>query len=396
MSPKHHRKQHRVVHLLTSLNPGGVTTLMRMVIPGLSKLAYDNIIVTTLNKGELPPNHPLGQYPLFYCPKWIPFYPSRFYRAGRLIRHSGKLTFVFRLWWLFLKLRPHVVHSHMHGDSWISQMLATHWAGAKFVLTIHSPSTTYPHTWRGKKLFARLTRPSDRIVTDSPSIVDVYRNFLKTTSLPERHFNIPITPGVEDPGLVDVAVKSQVKEKFQIPPNQLVIGSIGRIVSEKRYGDLVLAFQRVLKKFPDLHLLLIGDGDARQSLDELVEKLNLSGHICMPGFLENPQYWLNGIDIFVIPSMFEGFGIATVEAMAKQLAVVGSDVSYTNQILNHEKNGLLFQPKDVGGLANGLSCLISDKALRERLAKQARADYEKYHLPEICIDSHDNVYQDLV
>lgn len=381
----------KIVHLLTSLNPGGVTTLVFNLLPGLEKKGYQNYIITTLRVVDKNEMGPLESVPVWQCLKWFPFYPKKWYRLGKFLRHSGKLSFAIRLYLRLRKIKPDIVHSHMHADSWVSQVVATRLVRAMFVITIHSPTTQYPYSWQGKYIFRKLLVPGDGVLADSEGVLKEYENFFAQPRKKGVTY-MPLYPGVADTGMLDIEVKNLLKEKLNISQDCFVIGSIGRIVTEKRYQDLVSAFDYLFNDIPNCHLVLVGDGDYMEILKNQIHSLKSKAHIHLIGFKNNPTYWLNLFDVFVIPSLFEGFGIATIESMAKGIVVIGSDVNFTNKIIEHNSNGILFQPKNITQLAESIKTLLANPDLRERLIKNARISFEEKYTLSLCIRKHDETY----
>jgi phosphatidylinositol alpha-mannosyltransferase len=99
------------------------------------------------------------------------------------------------------------------------------------------------------------------------------------------------------------------------------------------------------------------------------------------------------LDIFVMPSLQEGFGIALVEAMAHGKAVIASNVGGMAATVDHGVNGLLVPPADSRALAEAILLLVRDGGLRRRLGEQARRDYEERYAPSVVIEKLLDVYR---
>ena len=154
--------------------------------------------------------------------------------------------------------------------------------------------------------------------------------------------------------------------------DETVLVSVGRLASEKNWDTLLRAFAKVHEKHPDARLVLIGDGNARPSLEALASELDITDQITFTGalpFEEIPRY-LKAADVFAFASVTETQGLVTIEAMAAGLPVVAVDGPGTRDIVEHGKQGLLVE-NHPDALANGLSKLLSNPERIKRLSNSA-------------------------
>lgn len=145
-----------------------------------------------------------------------------------------------------------------------------------------------------------------------------------------------------------------------------VIGSVGRLRWEKGQETLIEAMATVIGTTPEAVLLVIGDGPDREMLRRKTENLGLNRNILFLGQKEPEEiYRLYGImDIVVVPSVFEGFGIVAGEAMAAGLPVIASNVGGLREVVEDGVTGCLIRPGDPGELADALRILIGDEKRR--------------------------------
>jgi len=149
------------------------------------------------------------------------------------------------------------------------------------------------------------------------------------------------------------------------------IGFIGRLDPVKRIPDLLEAI-RLLQ--PGVHLHLFGEGGQRRNIESMVERLNLSQAVSLHGAIARPQDALSQIELLVLPSAAEGFGLVLIEAMAAGVAVVATDVPGIRDVIRNEKTGLLAPPFSPPALAREIERLLRDDELRRRLIDRARQD----------------------
>ena len=146
------------------------------------------------------------------------------------------------------------------------------------------------------------------------------------------------------------------------------VAAVGRLGSEKGFDMLLEAFAKAELASSGWQLLILGEGQERSALAAQAEILRISSSVLMPGVVPDPQQWLVHTDIFALPSRFEGFPNALLEAMACGLPVVAFDCpSGPAEIVLHGKTGLLVPPLDVAALTAALQQLASDRELRIEL-----------------------------
>lgn len=164
-----------------------------------------------------------------------------------------------------------------------------------------------------------------------------------------------------------------------------VLLSVGGLREEKRHGTLIAAFAGLADRFPDWTLRIVGDGPRRRALEAQSDLAKLQGRVTFAGTIRDIAREYAGADLFVIPSSYESFGLATAEALAAGVPAVGfADCPGTNEIIEDGLNGLLVSgPDRVEALAQGLARLMSDDELRAKLGHAGPASVAKYSLGSV-------------
>jgi glycosyltransferase involved in cell wall biosynthesis len=144
----------------------------------------------------------------------------------------------------------------------------------------------------------------------------------------------------------------------------------------------------------DLNLIIIGEGDERSFLEQLIEKFNLKDRVMLPGYQSRAYNYLTHLDVFVLSSLTEGLPITLLEAMQAKVPIVATRVGGVPEVLENGKNGLLVKPRYPEKLADAISRIYHDSELRDKLMscayKKVITDYttekmamqylEVYHL----------------
>ncbi len=154
-------------------------------------------------------------------------------------------------------------------------------------------------------------------------------------------------------------------------PRRLI--GLGRLAPEKGFDLLVRAFARVARSHPDWTLEILGEGEERERLEALARALGVHDRVSLPGSVAHPLPRLAAAHAFALPSRYEGFPNALLEAMACGLPVVAFDCrSGPREIIAHERDGLLVPAGDTAEMALALDRLLGNAAERVRLGRNAR------------------------
>lgn len=118
--------------------------------------------------------------------------------------------------------------------------------------------------------------------------------------------------------------RMKIRAAYHIADTTFVIGNVGRLTPPKNHEFILNVFHDFIQKHPDSKLLLLGDGDLRKSIEKRIRELGLDNDVILAGSVENVSDYLSAMDVFLLPSLFEGLGMAVVEAQASGLYCLAS------------------------------------------------------------------------
>ena len=147
-----------------------------------------------------------------------------------------------------------------------------------------------------------------------------------------------------------------------------VVGTLARLDRQKGLDLLIEA----LPALPSVTALLVGDGEEREPLLRRAAALGVADRVEITGWRENGRDYLGALDVFVLPSRFEGFPLSILEAMLAGVPVVASDVGSVAEAVLDGETGILVPPEDPGALAEAIRTLVSDAELRAGMGRRAR------------------------
>jgi glycosyltransferase involved in cell wall biosynthesis len=160
---------------------------------------------------------------------------------------------------------------------------------------------------------------------------------------------------------------SAVRAELGLSPDAVVVGSVGNLIPLKNYANLVRWFQDLCATFPQVQLAVIGEGEERQALEDLIARKNLAAKVKLLGFRTDIPRVLGAMDIFAFPSLSEGLPRAVMEAMAAGLPCVVMHVGGNPEAVLDGQTGYVVSPEDAAGFKDALIRLIKDGALRKKM-----------------------------
>jgi glycosyltransferase involved in cell wall biosynthesis len=189
----------------------------------------------------------------------------------------------------------------------------------------------------------------------------------------ERVTRIPI--------FVDVKHFLTAKANFDLhrsyPLFSRIILTIGRLEHEKNYSKLIRAFKEVHRVYDDTMLMIVGSGSERERLLSLARSLSLEDAVVILPWARDVASYYKSADLYVQPSLYEGWGMAVIEAMASGLPVVMTDVGCAGEVLKNDVSGIVVSASDEASLSSAMLRLLSDKELAKRLISSAKEEVKK-------------------
>lgn len=186
---------------------------------------------------------------------------------------------------------------------------------------------------------------------------------------------------------------NKTKEKFGIPKNIRLIGTVGRLVEVKGHSDMVAALPRILDKIPDAGMLIVGDGRCLEPLREQAEKLKVNDRVFLPGRIKDPFDLMKACDIGCFPSIAEAIGLALLEFMALEVPVVATRVGGIPEVLTKPEYGVLAPPSNPKELSGAIISLMGDRKQMEHVGKQGRERVEQEFTTGKMIEKTQEVWE---
>jgi glycosyltransferase involved in cell wall biosynthesis len=171
-----------------------------------------------------------------------------------------------------------------------------------------------------------------------------------------------------------------------------VVGAVGRIAPQKGFD----VFVRALASLDGVTGVIVGDGAERESVETLAATLGASERVLIEGWHDDARSYLSTFDVYCLPSRFEGFPLAVVEAMLAGLPIVACDVGSVSEAIRNGETGLLVPPEDPVALAAAIRTLLEDRELAERLGAHARTLARQRFTAERMAHAYEDLYEEIL
>lgn len=309
--------------------------------------------------------------------------PAELQQAGvEVVSCEGASVRDARVWLRLLRLvrswKPDIIHGAVFEGVTMASFAAVACPAAALITEETSESTT--RSRRAQRLFRLLSARAYAVVAISPA---VGRLLVTATGIDEERVRV-IANGVEAPRDVGQKEREDARKVAGLSADRLVLGAVARLFddSNKRISDLLRALS--LREAHNWQLLIVGDGPARATLEELALALGVDERVHFVGYRADTAPWYEVMDAFALVSRNEGFGLVAVEAMFHRLPVIATRVGGLRDIVIDEKTGLHVAVGVPAEIAEALQRLGADPALRASMgargAERAAARYsaERY------------------
>lgn len=187
--------------------------------------------------------------------------------------------------------------------------------------------------------------------------------------------------------------RTKMRESLGLDEDTFVFGSIGSLIARKANHHTLEALAMFRQRHPEAKwkMLLIGEGPDRTALETQAKTLGIHQHLIFTGFRNNPFDYLATFDTFILASSSEGLPRVVLEAMLLGIPAIGSDVTGTAELIDHQQTGLLFPWSDSKALADHLSLVWQNAELRQQLSTKARQHVRDHYAIEHYVAGVENV-----
>ncbi|MFQ5795733.1 MAG: glycosyltransferase [Candidatus Bipolaricaulia bacterium] len=361
----------RILHVITTIDVGGAENHLLSLVRGLDRERYQITIAYLKGRGELRDTlQGLGATVI----------PMKM-RFDTDVRVLGRLLRLIRTH------RYHIVHTHLPRAD-LYGILAARLTGVPAILS--SKHNVYWALRRNpyRSIHRWISSFCDRIIVISGYV----GAFMAEIGLdPERITTVRY--GLDPSPYARLNDRAPIRKEFGIEPETSLVGTIARLTEQKGLLHLIRAFANVLKQAPASWLLIVGRGELETEMKRLTRELEIEEHVIFAGFRTDIPAILAEFDLFVLPSLWEGFGLVLLEAMAANLPIVATAVTAIPEVVTDGETGILVPPGDVPALSDAMLKLIQDRDLARAMGRAGRRRLEDRFSVTTMVDRIERIYQ---
>lgn len=272
-----------------------------------------------------------------------------------------------------------ILHTHTLLPDGLVGVLIKRKFGIPHICTIHgSDINITPFENKLTFILAKYAlRRCDRIITVSKKLKE------KVLSIENKCSNITTIYNGADPKEFRHIHKDTARRMLGITKQNKIILYIGNLIAIKGINNLIKAFAKLLKNYDkkeSMTLFLVGDGDERDNLTNLAKTLHIENAVSFLGVKPHNEIplWLNAADIFVLPSLSEGFPLVIPEAMMCGVPIVATDVGGISEAIINKNTGLLIKPNDVDAISEAISLYLKDEQFTQDIVRNAKSFSEEF------------------
>jgi glycosyltransferase involved in cell wall biosynthesis len=274
-----------------------------------------------------------------------------------------------------------IVHSHFQVASLVVAALKLTGAAQHVIRTAH---TTLEWgrglvAWVARQILTGWAYPLifDAEVGVSQAIVDQLKKRPGSHLISRQPLKISNAIPLEPIQNSEILIKSQTRG--------VIIGSVGRLTEQKGYCYLIEAVPEIINEFPALEFWLIGDGELRGELEKQCKVLGVQDRVKFLGKRNDVLVLLRQLDLFVLPSLWEGLPTVIMESMSQGVPVLATNVPGTREMIEDGKNGWLVEPRDPSALAKTLIRVLRDPEERLRISQDALRQVDRFSINTIAL-----------
>ena len=257
------------------------------------------------------------------------------------------------------------------------------------------PETVFYFLFGPRVALSVIKRLSDQIIAISFGVKQTFCHQNDCSKL------IVVHDGIELETLQPTYAKASIRSQLGIPDDVLLVGEVGRVTAAKGYEDFVAAAAIVKKTIPNVTFIGIGGSSKldivyEQKILNLINSYNLQDSFKLIGYRDDVSAIMSALDLLVLPSRLEPFGLVLLEAMAAGKPVIGTKVGGIPEIIEDGVTGLLVPPRSPDDLAQAIIRILQDPDLTHRMGATGRERVKARFSLERCVAEVQKIYEELV
>ena len=356
----------KICHIITRMIVGGAQENTLLTIKGHIEKGHEVVLVTGFSpgrEGELLKNVEMPDFKIVEIPEMVrELSPLKDYQALRKLRAY------------FKEEKFDVVHTHSSKAGIIGRIAARQAGVPVVVHTVHGQAFhAYEKPWK-KLLYITAERIAAKYCDKIYAVAQAMIDQCVDAKVAPREKYMVVYSGMDTAAFVNAKRDSVLREKLGIPENAKVIATVARLFPMKGYEEMLPAAAQLVKEFPDLHFLPVGDGPMFDELQKEIARLGMSDRFHFAGLVPPHKVcdYIAQADLLWHLSLHEGLPRAVVQALAVGIPAIGYKLDGTPEVVLNGETGFVTPPQDVDAVFRYSSQLLCDSALRKQMGEKGR------------------------
>lgn len=361
-------KKIKICFVTNALDVGGAEKFFYDLIKHIDKEKFEPSLATVIGGGKLEKDFSALSIPTYIY-------------GRRRIRYLGGIVQFLQLWDLFERIKPDVVHTQLFAADLWARLAA--WCARVPVIITTEQNVNVDQSDLREFLKKWTYKLADKTVAISTA---VKKYAIKRYSIPEN--KIVIIPN-------DVDVEAmQNKEAATKNNEKKIIITVGRLVEQKGQKYLLAAFALLPQK-NDCELWIVGEGILKPELINETKNLDIANQVKFLGIRHDIANLLAQADLFVFPSLWEGLGIAVLEAAIAKVPIIASNIDGIVDIIKNNESGVLVPPKDSHALAQAMEYVLNNNLEAETMVENAYTWVKNNFDVKVVVKKYEELYEEL-
>ncbi len=368
----------KILHLTFEMKLGGTQQVIRQLILGLDPATYQNHVLCIDGIiGELGES----------------IVSQNLARVEAYKREPG---FDFKLVQAIIRYvkanQIDIVHCHQYSP-YVYGLLAGVFTKKKVIFTEHGRFYPDGPKWKRKLINPLLCILTHAVTTISQATAKALVEF---ENIPRKKIDVVYNGVRVEKTILSAKASKEYKSELGLSYDKLIYGTISRLDPIKNHKMMIRAFAKFNDQNPNSELLIIGNGEMRSELEQLVMSLGVEQSVIFTGFITEPQRYLAVMDVFLLPSFSEGTSMTLLESMAQEKPSIVTSVGGNPEIVIDNHTGMIIPNNDEDALVSAMTTMAQDPLLKDTLAKNAYKRYQEQFTEEHMINHYEQLYQRLI
>lgn len=362
---------------------GGAIEYLYMFLKNIDKSKYNNILILSEDyNGKIERFSSLVDS-IYFLP------------MSREIKIKNVKSSVIKLRKILKKIKPDIIYMHSSMAGAVGRITNIFNFKVKLLYNAHGWYFNAKISKKKQKMYALIEKI---LAFRTTKIVNIskaeYDSALEYKIAPKKKMCL-IENAIDFSKFKDcIKYREQTRNQFNIKENEMLIGVVGRLSEQKDPITILKAFEILCKNYKNLKLMYVGSGELEEEVKQYAKQSDLLDKIIITGWVNDVEKYIPAFDIAVLPSKWEGFGLAIVEYMVCNKPIIASNVGGITDIIISEKNGLLFEVGDYEELSKKINFLIQNNEIANNIVEENKKHCKKYDI-SLLIKKHEELFENM-